>query len=534
MPRFDTDKIFELPNIIPTEDDLNKSKEQLLKFINNGSIFRQHIPKQHELNKFIESLKRKVIHDFHLPLSATELKSEYKNSPYFKDILKYVKNQSCRFVGEAHKIFTAHCEEFILMEGLIFKFRYEKDEKEPSLVLCVPEKFIPTVLHMYHSNILSGHPGINKLYLQLRRKFYFPGMYTICRQYVISCFDCQSRQGRKEGINVHYPRIPIDYKPMSRFSMDVKYMPKSDLGYNQILLCTCEVTNYVVGIPIVDTTAHTIAEALFYRIICVFGTPEEIIIDEARSLISDLMMNYFQMLNIRPFIVSPFNHGSNRTERYIRTLNDMICKYLRAKGADWPKQVLPCCYAMNTQISAVTGYSPHEMVFLRKPPNLLEFEINPNEKDIQVGTAEYMKLMKNRLNSLKDLVIARKTQEAMTQWIKDIRKYPHEEGYTIGDLIYLNYESGAELQVAARKLKQEWIGPLRIATILDETHYLISDWEGLLVPIKVHIKRIKPYILNMNQINKDGLLELAKTSQEIRERWNNLQQIEEKLSTDPN
>ena len=306
---------------------------------------------------------------------------------------------------------------------------------------------------------------------------------------------------------------------MARFSMDIKYMHPSNMGFSYILLCTCEITGFVVGIPIANLEAQTIAEAIFYRIICLFGTPEEIIMDQAKSFVSELMMTYLHTFNIKPFIVSPFNHGANRTERYIKTLNTMMCKYLRAKGEDWPKHVLPCCYAMNTQISIITGNSPHEMVFLRKPPDLLDFEMNPDQKGIKVGTEQYMKQLQDRMKDLKKLVLERKTEELKTQWIRDIRHYPNGVCFSIGDLIYLNYESGSDLQVPAKKLKQEWIGPLRIAAILDDTHYLISDWEGKLLPLQVHLKRMKPFILNTNYINQQGVLELASTSQQIRDKW---------------
>ena len=173
-----------------------------------------------------------------------------------------------------------------------------------------------------------SHPGIVKLYEKLKRKYYFPGLLTLVHQYVKSCIECESTKPKLNEPRVNYPRIPLDYRPMARFSMDVKHMTKSKLGYKYILLCTCESTNWVVGIPIADEQAETIADALFYKVICVYGTPKAIICDEAPAFTSTLMQSYFHTLNIQPYYISPMNHGSNRTERYIRTLGDIICKYL--------------------------------------------------------------------------------------------------------------------------------------------------------------------------------------------------------------
>ena len=162
---------------------------------------------------------------------------------------------------------------------------------------------------------------------------------------------------------------------MARFSMDVKHMPKSNLGYAYILICTCESTNWIVGIPIADEQAETIADAIFYQIICTYGTPKAVICDEGSAFTSKLMQVYFHTLNIKPYCISPINHVSNRSERYIRTLGDMLCS-----GMNWPLFVAPLYYAMNTQIS----FTPYEMIFHTKPPDLMKFDFNPDEDNTSV------------------------------------------------------------------------------------------------------------------------------------------------------
>ena len=57
------------------------------------------------------------------------------------------------------------CEEYIVMNGILFRIRYKKqDGEKSSLALCVPEKYIPTILYQYHSPLLAGHPGVMKIY----------------------------------------------------------------------------------------------------------------------------------------------------------------------------------------------------------------------------------------------------------------------------------------------------------------------------------------------------------------------------------
>ena len=66
------------------------------------------------------------------------------------------------------------------------------------------------------------------------------------------------------------------------------------------------------------------------------------------------MKAYFHSMNIKPYYISPMNHGSNRTERYIRTLNDILCKNVSGVGISGPLFVLPSCWAM--KISGISYY----------------------------------------------------------------------------------------------------------------------------------------------------------------------------------
>ena len=63
------------------------------------------------------------------------------------------------------------------------------------------------------------------------------------------------------------------------------------------------------------------------------------------------------------------NYGSNRSERYIRTLNDIITKCLVGTGSIWPLYVPSATFAMNCQVSQVTGFSPFQMVYNKQPPD---------------------------------------------------------------------------------------------------------------------------------------------------------------------
>ena len=65
-------------------------------------------------------------------------------------------------------------------------------------VLCIPEKYVPIILYQYHQDILGGHPGVRKLTESISRKYYFPGLHTIVRQYGYKLFRLSKHEKKGE------------------------------------------------------------------------------------------------------------------------------------------------------------------------------------------------------------------------------------------------------------------------------------------------------------------------------------------------
>ena len=535
LPPFDMERSFDAIQAsveqFPDLESLFREDKPLFKPGTEISLFMKHIPKQKELDKFVNYLKQRVIHDCKVPLSVKELKAEYHVDPYFKDIVKYLEKDYCRYVGKAQTVFKMQCEDYVLVNGVLFKIRYGKEDKgEPSLVLCVPEKSIPTVLYQYHTPLLAGHLGVIKLYDTIKQRYYFPGMFNLVREFVECCLECQSMKGKTDGPRIQYARIPLDTRTMARMSMDIKEMPESELGFRYIVVCVCEFTNWMKTIPLADQKAQTIAMALYFKICCEYGTPKAIICDEAPAFQSVALQEYFKALNIQPIYISPMNHGSNRSERYIRTLNDIITKCLVGTGNNWPLYVPSATFAMNCQVSKVTGFTPFQMVYNKQPPDKLSFDFDPTKSGIKVDTPLYMIFMDQSKLLINQMIMRRKKYEVESQLVRESRKYPDVHGYAVGDLVLINHSPSSVLKAPSRKLKRDWVGPFKIQAIIDDSHYMISDWTGQLSHKRFHVNRLKPFSLSLGKV-KDGKLQTVHNTRELFRIWKN---IKEDIAIDQN
>ena len=104
---------------------------------------------------------------------------------------------------------------------------------------------------------------------------------------------------------------------MSRLSMDLKVMPRSQKGHHYILCIIDEVTNYLVTAPLFQARSEEIGEALIENIITKYGTPEYMIMDQDSAFMSSLMSYLFKALGIKIKTVGPYNHKSLQAEHGI-------------------------------------------------------------------------------------------------------------------------------------------------------------------------------------------------------------------------
>ena len=60
---------------------------------------------------------------------------------------------------------------------------------------------------------------------------------------------------------------------MQDLSIDIKHMPTAFGGYQYLLVITSDQTNFTIIIPLRSRDAQSVAEALIYRVIYLFGLP---------------------------------------------------------------------------------------------------------------------------------------------------------------------------------------------------------------------------------------------------------------------
>ena len=181
---------------------------------------------------------------------------------------------------------------YMIHDGLLYRYmRNLAGDSDP--VLCVPVSKIDVFLEHYHSSVLGGHMGMSKCVLTLQQKFYSPNLAYHVRMYIISCHVCQTFKNHKRLDRPYNRRIiDINAPALTHISMDIKHMPPSKDKLQFILVILCEVSNFIIAVPMKTVTVPEIFKALIDSFIGYFGTPIRIVCDQDPAC-SPILLNDF-------------------------------------------------------------------------------------------------------------------------------------------------------------------------------------------------------------------------------------------------
>ena len=162
---------------------------ELKDLIDTNNIVQQFLPKQTDIDKILEIIRKKVLKGIHLPLTIKEIQVGYLSSLHFKDIYLYLAHNRLPGKKATMKRVELLAEKYIMLDSLLFKLTTVLG-KETAL-LAIPEICVDKIITLYHSNLFAGHQGVIKTYLTISDRFYIPNLMHYLRSYIKGCHICQ-------------------------------------------------------------------------------------------------------------------------------------------------------------------------------------------------------------------------------------------------------------------------------------------------------------------------------------------------------
>ena len=95
--------------------------QELIDLGNTTKLVQKYLPRQMDIDKILDVIKRKVLKGTHLSLTIKEIQAGYLTSLYFKDIYKYLAQNILPRKRHVRQKVENLSERYVLLDCLLFK-----------------------------------------------------------------------------------------------------------------------------------------------------------------------------------------------------------------------------------------------------------------------------------------------------------------------------------------------------------------------------------------------------------------------------
>lgn len=273
------------------------------------------------------------------------------------------------------------------------------------------------IIKAYHDDPISGgHFGRNKLYSKLKELYHWSGMSKDIARYVSNCQKCLLNKVRSAT------REPMKLTPTPQAPFDVIIidtigpLQQSDAGNKYAVTMICDLTKYLISVPVRDKTAKSVARAICENFVLKYGPMKQIRTDMGTEYKNELLRELCKLLKIEHFTSTAYHHQSvGSIERSHRTFNEYIRAFV-TDMSNWDDYLHYFTFLYNTTGSECFSnkFTPFELVFGKKA-NQFEFigeRVDPlyNEDDYAMEVKYRLQLSHVRAKRLLDKLKLRNKQ----------------------------------------------------------------------------------------------------------------------------
>ncbi|KAJ9522463.1 hypothetical protein QJQ45_008249 [Haematococcus lacustris] len=314
------------------------------------------------------------------------------------------------------------------------------------------------ILVEMHDAQFAGHVGITKTLERISRMFWWPRMRSEVRHYVANCDACQRNKSVNTKPGGLLTPLAIPYDRWESISMDlITKLPPGEHGFDAIAVFVDRLSKMVHFVPCRESmNAESFARLFIDNVFKHHGVPREIISDRGSHFTNHFWASIMTILGVKECKSSAYHPQSDgQTERYNRTLEEMLRHYISPAQSDWPFFLSLAEFAVNNSWQESIQSTPFLVNTGQSPltPALLEL---PGE--VYCPTARRLSewWQSNVKQARHFMELAQRRQAYMAN------KGRQEVEYHTGQLVLLSTKNLRMKPGKAKKLLPRFIGPFKV------------------------------------------------------------------------
>jgi hypothetical protein len=195
--------------------------------------------------------------------------------------------------------------------------------------LCVPDikSIWELILKEAHETAYSIHPASEKMYQDLKKRFWWYGMKREIVEYVAICGSCQRIKAEHQRPAGLLQPLQIPQWKWDEVKMDfIVGLPRTRTGYDSIWVVVDRLTKAAHFIPVKTTyNSAVFAELYMARIVCLHGVLKKIVSDRGTQFTSQFWQQLHEALGTHLKFSSAYHlQTDGQTERTNQIMEDML------------------------------------------------------------------------------------------------------------------------------------------------------------------------------------------------------------------
>ena len=306
-----------------------------------------------------------------------------------------LKNLKLKILGQPHddvllatdrryKHYKANEDRIILKDGLLFRKYYGETGSVEYYQLLIPKQLVKEVHRNLHGEF-GKHPGITKMIITYREKYYYPNMAQLIREWVLLCEQCL----RESRINPQLTRPPLqnpnEYITAPEDAMQIDLVPglPPSGGYENIVTAIDVFSRYLFAYPTSHQVAKTVAKVIINIMTKHAYLPTTLISDKGTAFTSNVIKEVAGVFGIT------LKHATTKHAQTIGLLersHASIKQALKIETGErrslWHKYVSVAVLNYNTSYHASIGCEPSRVFHGRIPYNILDLQMGIRPQEI--------------------------------------------------------------------------------------------------------------------------------------------------------
>lgn len=225
--------------------------------------------------------------------------------------------------------------------------------KDPITISSIKEQ--EKIIRKFHDHPLTGgHTEIRRTCAKILEQYKWPKLRSMVHTtYTKNCQACQLSK-KKPSHKENQVLVPTPAEPFHTVQIDTYQAsnPSLDCSSRNAVTIQCELTKYIVVVPVKSKSAEDVAKAIVDHFILIYGNFKVVKTDLGVEYINSVFKKLQALLQFEHTTSTPYHHESLGTvERNHRELNTYLRNYLSSDSyKDWVEWAKTFAFFYNNSV----------------------------------------------------------------------------------------------------------------------------------------------------------------------------------------